>query len=244
MITREKTKAVQIGTLTMGGGAPVVIQSMTNTNTADVGATLQQIHALAQAGCELVRVAVPNAEAAAVLPQIVELSPLPVVADIHFDYRLALAALDAGVPKLGINPGNRRTKRLQAVVERAAAKNAGLRIGVNAGSLEKRLHEKYGAVTAEALVESALDHVRMVEELGFNQLVISIKASSVPLTVAAHRLLAREVPYPQHLGITEAGSLSSGTIYSAVGIGPAAGRFRRYYTCFPDSRSDRGNTCG
>jgi (E)-4-hydroxy-3-methylbut-2-enyl-diphosphate synthase len=193
---------------------------MTNTNTADVGATLQQIHALAQAGCELVRVAVPNAEAAAVLPQIVELSPLPVVADIHFDYRLALAALDAGVPKLRINPGNiGGQKRLQAVVERAAAKNAVLRIGVNAGSLEKRLHEKYGAVTAEALVESALDHVRMVEELGFNQLVISIKASSVPLTVAAHRLLAREVPYPQHLGITEAGSLSSGTIYSAVGIG-------------------------
>ena len=175
MITREKTKAVQIGTLTMGGGAPVVIQSMTNTNTADVGATLQQIHALAQAGCELVRVAVPNAEAAAVLPQIVELSPLPVVADIHFDYRLALAALDAGVPKLRINPGNiGGQKRLQAVVERAAAKNAVLRIGVNAGSLEKRLHEKYGAVTTEALVESALDHVRMVEELGFNQLVISI----------------------------------------------------------------------
>lgn len=220
MITRENTKAVQIGSLTMGGGAPVVIQSMTNTDTADLEGTLLQIKRLAQAGCELVRVAVPNEAAAAVLPQIVELSPLPVVADIHFDYRLALAALDAGVPKLRINPGNiGNHQRLQAVVERAAEKNAVLRIGVNAGSLEKRLHEKYGAVTAAALVESALDHIRMVEELGFDNLVISLKASSVPLTVAAHRLLAREVAYPQHVGITEAGSSFSGTIYSAVGIG-------------------------
>ncbi|MCR3922484.1 MAG: flavodoxin-dependent (E)-4-hydroxy-3-methylbut-2-enyl-diphosphate synthase [Firmicutes bacterium] len=220
MITREKTKSIQVGPLLIGGGAPIVIQSMTNTKTADVEATLRQIRTLAQAGCELVRVAVPDEEAAAALPSIITRSPLPVVADIHFNYRLALAALDAGVVKLRINPGNIGSRdRLAEVVQRAGEKKAALRIGVNAGSLEKRLYEKYGTVTAEALVESALDSVRMVEDLGFYNMVISLKASSVPLTIAAHQLLAKNVAYPQHIGITEAGSMFSGTIYSAVGIG-------------------------
>ncbi|HHX73296.1 MAG TPA: flavodoxin-dependent (E)-4-hydroxy-3-methylbut-2-enyl-diphosphate synthase [Firmicutes bacterium] len=219
MITRNETKAVRVGTLAIGGGAPVVIQSMTTTKTTDVAATLQQIRELAAAGCELVRVAVPDGAAAAALPDIVAASPLPVVADIHFDYRLALAALDAGVAKLRINPGNiGGRERLAKVVEKAAQKEVPLRIGVNAGSLEKQLLERYG-VSPQALVESAVSHIRLVERLHYNKLVISLKASSVPLTVAAHRLLAETVPYPQHLGITEAGPVFSGTIHSAVGIG-------------------------
>lgn len=220
MITREKTVAVRVGPVTIGGGAPVVIQSMTNTDTADVKATLAQIQELYLAGCELVRVAVPDEQAAAALPALVAESPLPLVADIHFNHRLALAALHAGVAKIRINPGNiGGEKCLAEVVSLAGEKNVPIRIGVNAGSLEKRLHEKYGAVTPEALVESALDHIAMVEKLGFRNLVISLKASSVPLTVAAYRLLAKEVSYPQHIGVTEAGSLFTGTIYSSVGIG-------------------------
>ena len=220
MFTRKETRKVQVGNLTIGGGAPVVIQSMTNTQTAKIKDTLAQIKALKEAGCELVRVAVPDEQAASALPEIVAQSPLPIVADIHFNYRLALAALDAGVAKLRINPGNIGGQdRLTQVVEKAGEKNVALRIGVNAGSLEKRLLEKYGEVTAEALVESALDHIRMVEACGFNQIVVSLKASSVPLMVAAHRLLAETVNYPQHLGVTEAGSFFSGTVHSAVGIG-------------------------
>lgn len=220
MYTRNDTKAVQAGPLTIGGGAPVVIQSMTNTNTADVAATLAQIKALATAGCEIVRVAVPDNWAADALPRLVELSPIPLVADIHFDYRLALAALHAGVAKLRINPGNiGGESRLAQVVDVAGAKQIPIRIGVNAGSLEKRLLEKYGRATPEAMVESALDHIRMVEKLGFTQLVISLKASSVPLTVASYRMFAREANYPLHIGVTEAGSTFTGTVYSAVGIG-------------------------
>ena len=219
MITRYETKAIRVGALTIGGGAPVAIQSMTKTKTTDVDATLVQIRELAAAGCELVRVAVPDEAAAAALPAIVAASPLPVVADIHFNYRLALAALDAGIAKLRINPGNiGGQERLAAVVEKAAQKNIPLRIGVNAGSLEKDLLAKYG-VSPQALVESAVNHIRLVERLHYDQLVISLKASSVPLTVAAHRLLAEKVSYPQHLGITEAGAAFSGTIHSAVGIG-------------------------
>jgi (E)-4-hydroxy-3-methylbut-2-enyl-diphosphate synthase len=220
MYTRNDTKAVQAGPLTIGGGAPVIIQSMTNTNTADVSATLAQITELATAGCEIVRVAVPDNRAADALPRLVELSPIPLVADIHFDYRLALAALHAGVAKLRINPGNiGGESRLAQVVDVAGAKQIPIRIGVNAGSLEKRLLEKYGRATPEAMVESALDHIRMVEKLDFTQLVISLKASSVPLTVASYRMLAREVNYPLHIGVTEAGSTFTGTVYSAVGIG-------------------------
>lgn len=220
MITRENTRAVAVGPLIIGGGAPVVVQSMTNTDTRDFKKTLAQIQLLAAAGCELVRVAVPDEGAAAVLPALVAASPLPVVADIHFDYRLALAALDAGVAKLRINPGNiGGNDRLVQVVERAGEKKVPIRIGVNAGSLEKSLHEKYGRVTPEALVESAQNHIFLMENLGFYELVISLKASSVPLTVAAHRQLAQTCAYPQHIGVTEAGSAFSGTIYSAVGIG-------------------------
>lgn len=220
MFLRNITKTVMVGPVAMGGGAPVVIQSMTNTDTSDTESTLTQINSLALAGCEVVRVAVPDERAASVLPQLVELSPVPLVADIHFNYRLALAALDAGVAKLRINPGNiGGEKRLAQVVEKAGLRRVPIRIGVNAGSLEKRLHEKYGCVSAEAMVESALDHIRMVERLGHRDLVISLKASSVPLTVQSYRLLSQEVNYPLHIGVTEAGTLFSGTVHSAVGIG-------------------------
>lgn len=220
MFTRCDTRPVNIGPLIIGGGAPVVIQSMTTTDTGDVRATLTQINELADAGCELVRVAVPDERAASALPELVKYSPLPLVADIHFNYRLALQALDAGVPKLRINPGNIGGEdRLAQVVELARKKKAAMRIGVNAGSLEKRLLQKYGKVSAEALVESALDHIRLVEKMGYFDLVISIKASSVPLTVNAYRLLAQKVNYPLHIGVTEAGSSFFGTVYSAVGIG-------------------------
>lgn len=220
MYTRNTTRVVRAGTVTIGGGAPVVIQSMTNTDTSDVHKTLAQIEELARAGCELVRVAVPDEKAVAVLPELVAKSPLPLTADIHFDYRLALSAIRAGVAKLRINPGNIGGEdRLAEVVHLAGEKQIPIRIGVNAGSLEKRLHEKYGKATPEGMVESALDHIRMVEKLGFYDLVISLKASSVPLTVASYRLLAQTVNYPLHVGITEAGSQFSGTIYSAMGIG-------------------------
>ena len=220
MYKRQQTRAVKVGPLTIGGGAPVVIQSMTNTKTDDVEATLTQIRELAGAGCELVRVAIPDERAVAVLPELVKQSPLPVVADIHFNYRYALAAIRAGVVKLRINPGNIGGEdRLAEVINLAGERNVSVRIGVNAGSLEKRLLEKYGKATPEAMVESALDNIRLVEKLGFSALVISLKASSVPFTVQAYRLLAKEVDYPLHIGVTEAGSSFSGTIYSAVGIG-------------------------
>jgi (E)-4-hydroxy-3-methylbut-2-enyl-diphosphate synthase len=220
MNTRNDTRAVQVGPLVIGGGAPVVLQSMTNTDTSDINATLAQISQLASAGCEMVRVAVPNELAVSALPELVEKSPLPVVADIHFNHRFALAAIAAGVVKLRINPGNiGGEKRLAEVVEQAGIRQIPIRIGVNAGSLEKRLLEKYGKATPEALVESAQDHIRMVEKLGFHDIVISMKASSVPLTVAAYRLFAQASNYPLHVGITEAGSSFSGTIYSAAGIG-------------------------
>ena len=220
MYQRKETRAIKVGSLTIGGGAPVVIQSMTNTPTADVTATLAQIQELAAVGCELVRVAVPDDVAAAALPKIVEQSPLPVVADIHFDYRLALASLQAGVAKLRINPGNiGGEERLAQVVHLAAEKKVPIRIGVNAGSLEKRLLQKYGKATPEAMVESALDHIRLVENLGFSDIVVSLKASSVPLTVESYRLLAQKVNYPLHIGVTEAGSEFGGTVFSAVGIG-------------------------
>lgn len=220
MYTRNVTRPVYVGPVIIGGGAPVVIQSMTTTDTGDEGATLTQINELAVAGCELVRVAVPDERAAMALPGLVKHSPLPVVADIHFNYRLALLALDAGVSKLRINPGNIGGEdRLAQVVQLAKKKKAAIRIGVNAGSLEKRLLEKYGKASAEALVESALDHIRLVEKMGYYDLVISLKASSVPLTVNAYRLLAQKVNYPLHIGVTEAGSSFTGTVYSAVGIG-------------------------
>jgi (E)-4-hydroxy-3-methylbut-2-enyl-diphosphate synthase len=220
MYTRQNTRPVKVGELIIGGGSPVVIQSMTTTDTADAAATMAQISELAAAGCELLRVAVPNENAARALPALVRESPLPLVADIHFNHRLALSAMESGVAKLRINPGNiGGAHRLAEVAELAASKNIPIRIGVNAGSLEKRLLEKHGSATAEALVESALDNIRLMEKLNFHDLVISLKASSVPVTVQAYRKLAQKTGYPLHIGVTEAGTVFSGTIYSAVGIG-------------------------
>jgi len=217
---RRPSLALRIGTVTVGGGAPVVVQSMTKTDTRDASATLAQIRELAAVGCELVRVAVPDWEAAAALKTIKARSPLPVVADIHFDYRLALAALEAGVDGLRLNPGNiGGPKRIKEVVREAAARQVPIRIGVNAGSLEKDLRARYGRPTPEALVESALRHIRLLEDLGFTLIKVSLKAADVPLTVAAYRLLANQVRYPLHLGITEAGPLVSGSVKSALGIG-------------------------
>ncbi|MBS4022423.1 MAG: flavodoxin-dependent (E)-4-hydroxy-3-methylbut-2-enyl-diphosphate synthase [Dethiobacter sp.] len=220
MYKRQGTRPVSVGALTIGGGSDVIIQSMTTTDTADMEATVTQIRELYEAGCELVRVAVPTEQASRELPGIVKESPLPVVADIHFNHRLALAALEAGVAKLRINPGNiGGPERLAEVAMLAAAKKIPIRIGVNAGSLEKRLLEKYGHATAEALVESALDNIRLMEKLNYFDLVVSLKASSVPVTVQAYRMLAERVNYPLHIGVTEAGTIFSGTVFSAVGIG-------------------------
>ena len=209
-----------VGKVRIGGGAPVTVQSMTNTDTADAEATLRQIRALYAAGCDIVRCAVPNEAAADALREIVQGSPVPVVADIHFDYRLALAAAKAGVHKIRINPGNiggaDNVKRVaQACLERGIP----IRIGVNGGSLEKALVEKYGHVTAEALVESADAQAKMLEGFGFSDIALSLKSSSVPLTVAANRLAARTLPYPLHLGVTEAGTEYGALVKSSAGIG-------------------------
>lgn len=204
----------------MGGGAPCSVQSMCNTDTRDVAATLAQIGGLAEAGCEIVRCAVPDMAAAEALGEIKKQSPLPVIADIHFDYRLALKVLEGGIDGLRLNPGNIGEKwKVAEVVRAAQSRQVPIRIGVNAGSLEKELLDKYGHPTAEAMVESALGHVRILEELGYDQIKISLKASDVLKTVAAYRLLSAAVEYPLHIGITEAGTIFSGTIKSAVGLG-------------------------
>jgi (E)-4-hydroxy-3-methylbut-2-enyl-diphosphate synthase len=209
-----------IGGIAVGGGAPCSVQSMCSTDTRDTAATLAQIEQLAAAGCEIVRCAVPDAEAAAALGRIKLGSPLPLVADIHFDYRLALTALEGGVDALRLNPGNIGERwKIAEVVKAARERLVPIRIGVNAGSLEKELLAKYGHPTAEAMVESALGQVRLLEELGYDQIKISLKASDVMKTVAAYRLLAARVDYPLHIGITEAGTIFSGTIKSAVGLG-------------------------
>lgn len=220
MQTLCKTRQVKVGSVLIGGGAPISVQSMTNTDTRDLQATLAQIRALAEAGCEIVRLAVPDQQAAANLAELVKQAPVPLVADIHFDYQLALTALDAGINKLRINPGNIGGKeRVKAVASRAKACGVPIRIGVNAGSLEKELLAKYGGPTAEAMVESAMKHVRLLEDVDFTDIVISLKASSVLKTIAAYRELARRTDYPLHIGITEAGTWYSGSIRSAVGLG-------------------------
>jgi (E)-4-hydroxy-3-methylbut-2-enyl-diphosphate synthase len=220
MFRREQTRPVKIVALVIGGGAPVVIESMTNTDTSDVQATLAQINGLAAAGCELVRVAVPDTGAAAVLPELVRLSPLPIIADVHFDHRLALSAVIAGVAGLRINPGNiGGEQKLAEVITLAKGRAVPVRIGVNSGSLEKRLLRKFGSVTPEAMVESALESIRLAEKLNFSDLIVSVKSSSVPLTVHAYRLLAEKVSYPLHIGVTEAGTFFTGTVYSSIGIG-------------------------
>lgn len=219
-IKRNKTRRIMVGDVPVGGGAPVSVQSMTNTVTADVSATVAQIRELAAAGCEIVRVAVPDMDSALALPRIREEISIPLIADIHFDWRLALKALESGVEGLRLNPGNiGSTERLREVVRGASERKVPIRIGVNAGSLEKDILEKYGHPTPDALVESALRHIRILEDMGYCEIKVSLKASSVSLTVQAYRLLASEVDYPLHIGITEAGTIFSGTVKSAVGIG-------------------------
>lgn len=220
MITREQTKKIRIGDRTIGGGSPVAIQSMTNTRTEDVGATVKQILELERAGCEIIRCAVPTMEAAESLSEIKKQIHIPLVADIHFDYRLALAAIENGADKIRINPGNIGDEaRVRAVVEKAKEYQIPIRVGVNSGSLEKHLVEKYGAVTAEGLVESALEKVDLIESMGYDQLVVSIKSSDVLMCVRAHELIAQECSYPLHVGITESGTLLAGNIKSSIGLG-------------------------
>lgn len=219
MMPRKKTRAVQVGSLTLGGDAPVLIQSMTTTHTRDVEATVDQIHQLTEAGCEMVRVATPTEADAKALGKIRSKIKIPLVADIHFNHRFALIALDEGVDKLRLNPGNiGKRERTEEIVRKARARKVPIRIGVNGGSLEKDLMEKYGP-TAEALVESAKRHVQILEELDFYDIVISLKASDVPTMTQAYRLASQQFNYPLHLGVTEAGTLQRGSIYNAIGIG-------------------------
>lgn len=214
------TKTVKIGNRIIGGGNPILIQSMTNTKTEDVAATVAQIKRLEAAGCDIIRCAVPTMEAAKALTEIKKQVEIPVVADIHFDYRLAIAAMEHGADKIRINPGNiGSAERVKAVVDAAKERNIPIRVGVNSGSLEKELVEKYHGVTAEGIVESALDKVKMIEDLGYDNLVISIKSSDVLMCVKAHELIAAQTNHPLHVGITEAGTIISGNIKSAIGLG-------------------------
>lgn len=217
---RKKTREISIGDVVIGGDRPIAIQSMTNTRTEDVEATVRQIQALTRAGCEIVRCAVPTMEAAQALRRIRDQISIPLVADIHFDYRLAIAAVENGADKIRINPGNIGSReRIRAVVDCCKERGVPIRIGVNSGSLEKERIEKYGGVTAEGLVESALDKVALVQEMGYDDLVISIKSSDVPMCIRAHELIADRTDFPLHVGITESGTVRSGTIKSSVGFG-------------------------
>ena len=217
---RQHTKVVQIGQVQIGGGAPIAIQSMTNTRTEDVAATVAQILRLEQAGCEIIRSTVPTLEAARAIGEIKKQIHIPLVADIHFDYKMAIAAMENGADKIRINPGNiGSTDKVKAVVDVARERNIPIRVGVNSGSLEKALLEKYGGVTAEGIVESALEKVHIIEELGYDNLVISIKSSDVLMCVRAHEILAAQTRYPLHVGITESGTVQSGNIKSAIGLG-------------------------
>ncbi len=222
---REHTRKIRIGDRIIGGGNPVLIQSMTNTPTQDADATVSQILELEEAGCEIIRCAVPDREAASALKEIRKRIHIPLVADIHFDYRLAIAAMENGADKIRINPGNIGGKdRIRAVVDCARERGIPIRVGVNGGSLEKDLVEKYHGVTPEGLVESALDKVHIIEDMGYDNLVISIKASRVPLCARAHVLLAEKTDYPLHVGITEAGTLYTGSLKSAAGLGLILGQ--------------------
>lgn len=219
-MTRKETKQIRIGDVWIGGGNKIAIQSMTNTKTEDVESTVEQIHRLERAGCEIIRCAVPTMEAAKALGEIKKQIHIPLVADIHFDYRLAIAAIENGADKIRINPGNIGSKdRVQAVIDKAKEFQIPIRVGVNSGSLEKPLLEKYGGVTAEGIVESAMDKVHMIEEMGYDNLVVSIKSSDVLMCVKAHEEIAKVCPYPLHVGITESGTLLSGNIKSSVGLG-------------------------
>lgn len=217
---REMTKEIAIGNRVIGGKNPILIQSMTNTKTEDVAATVEQIKRLEAAGCDIIRCAVPTEEAAYALKEIKKQISIPLVADIHFDYRLAILAMENGADKIRINPGNIGSEeRIKAVVDCAKERNIPIRVGVNSGSLEKNLVEKYGGVTAKGIVESALDKVKRIEDMGYDNLVISIKSSDVLMCIEAHQLLVKETNYPIHVGITESGTVYSGNIKSAVGLG-------------------------
>ena len=216
---RHITREVKIKDRIIGGTHPIAIQSMTNTKTEDVKATVEQIHELTEAGCEIIRVAVPTMEAAKALAEIKKQISIPLVADIHFDYKLALAAIENGADKIRINPGNIGAKeRIRAVVDAAKERGIPIRVGVNSGSLEKNLIEKYHGVTAQGLVESALDQVKLIEDMGYQNLVISIKSSDVMMCVKAHEIIATKTDYPLHVGITESGTLISGNIKSSIGL--------------------------
>ncbi|MBR4758552.1 MAG: flavodoxin-dependent (E)-4-hydroxy-3-methylbut-2-enyl-diphosphate synthase [Lachnospiraceae bacterium] len=220
MSHHDNTKVITIGSVKIGGGNPIAIQSMTNTKTEDVEATVAQILALEKAGCEIVRSTVPTMEAAKAIAKIKKQIHIPLVADIHFDYQMAIAAMENGADKIRINPGNIGSKdKVKAVVDVAKERNIPIRVGVNSGSLEKGLVEKYGGVTAQGIVESALDKVHIIEDLGYDNLVISIKSSNVPMCIEAHKELAKVMDYPLHIGITESGTLWSGNIKSSVGLG-------------------------
>ena len=217
---RDHTKVIRIGDRVIGGGNPILIQSMTNTKTEDVEATVAQILRLEEAGCEIIRCTVPTMEAALALKEIKKQIHIPLVADIHFDYRMAIAAMENGADKIRINPGNIGSiDRIKAVVDCAKERNIPIRIGVNSGSLEKELVKKYKGVTAEGIVESALDKVKIVEDLGYDNLVVSIKSSDVMMCAKAHELIAAQCKYPLHVGITESGTVFSGNIKSSVGLG-------------------------
>jgi len=220
MTHRETTKQIRIGDRVIGGGSPILIQSMTNTRTADADTTIRQILQLEEAGCDIIRCAVPKMEDAEALAKIKKEIHIPLVADIHFDYKLAIAAMENGADKVRINPGNiGAVEKVKAVVDCAKEREIPIRIGVNSGSLRKDLVAKYNGVTAEGIVESALDEIKVVEDLGYDNLVISIKSTDVPMCIAAHELLAQKTKYPLHVGITEAGTVFDGAIKSAVGIG-------------------------
>ena len=219
MYTRQETKEVRIGDRRIGGGNPILIQSMTNTRTQDADATVSQILALEEAGCDIIRCTVPDLEAARAIEQIKKRIHIPLVADIHFDYRMAIAAMEYGADKIRINPGNiGGEEKVRAVVEKAKSLSVPIRVGVNSGSLEKKYLDPQGRVTAQGLVESALEKVRLIEEMGWDQIVVSIKSSDVMLCVRAHELIAQKCSYPLHVGITEAGTVTSGNIKSAVGL--------------------------
>ncbi len=220
MAYRDNTKVVHIGNKVIGGGNPIMIQSMTNTRTEDIDATVAQILQLEEAGCDIIRCTVPTQQAAEAVKEIKKQIHIPLVADIHFDHKMALAAIENGADKIRINPGNIGNQdKIRSVVAAAKERNVPIRVGVNSGSLERNLVEKYGGVTAEGLVESALDKIDIIEKCGYDNMVISIKSSNVPLCVAAHELLAQKVNYPLHVGITEAGTVYSGNIKSSVGLG-------------------------
>jgi len=220
VLQRRLSKKIDVGHITVGGDAPIAVQSMTNTLTTDIDATVAQVQRLEQAGADIVRISVPDPESAAAMPDILNQTDVPIIADIHFSYKMALASLDAGVHGLRLNPGNiGGRERVERVVKAAAERNVSIRIGVNAGSLEKELNEKYGEPCADAMVESALNHIHILEDMNFNDIKVSLKASNIPMTVAAYRKLAKAVDYPLHLGITESGSRFGGTVKSSIGLG-------------------------